>query len=196
MDTTRRFQRAAFILSLASLTVLAVPITTEGKGHRATRPTSSKASQPSPRTRTAVRPAQPVKAQATHRATIRRNPLLQPHTAHQKPVLVRRRAPSRYPFLLGQPRPRVLDLWRIHVIDGDTFSYGADRIRIRGIDTPEVSETGGFEASQRLALLLQEGPVTIIPEGQDKYGRLLADVYVNDRNVAEVLRAEGYAKSR
>ncbi len=89
---------------------------------------------------------------------------------------------------------QMLDSWRIRLIDGDTFAYGAQRIRIRGIDTPEKSESGGFEATQRLDLLLHEGPVTIVPEALDKYGRTVADVYVDGRNVAEVLKAEGYAK--
>jgi len=91
---------------------------------------------------------------------------------------------------------RLLDEWRIRLIDGDTFAYGADRIRIKGIDTPEVSESGGFEASQRLDLLLREGPVMVIPQALDVYGRVVADVYVNNQNVAEVLKEEGYAKSR
>ena len=73
---------------------------------------------------------------------------------------------------------------------------GADRIRIKGIDTPEVSESGGFEASQRLDLLLREGPVMVIPQALDVYGRVVADVYVNNQNVADTLTQEGYAKPR
>jgi len=30
----------------------------------------------------------------------------------------------------------------------------------------------------------------------DRYGRIVADVYVDNQNVAEVLREEGYAKAR
>ena len=67
---------------------------------------------------------------------------------------------------------------------------------LRGIDTPEVSESGGFEATQRLDLLLREGPILVVPQTLDVYGRIVADVYVNDQNVAEVLAAEGYAKRR
>ncbi len=59
-----------------------------------------------------------------------------------------------------QPGTRTLDINKIHVIDGDTFAYGSERIRIRGIDTPELSEAGGVEAADRLRALLQEGPVT------------------------------------
>jgi hypothetical protein len=91
-------------------------------------------------------------------------------------------------------RPQVLDGWQVRLIDGDTFAYGSERIRIRGIDTPEKSESGGFEATQRLDLLLREGQILVVPEAVDKYGRVVADVYVNGRNLAEVLREEGYVK--
>ena len=57
-----------------------------------------------------------------------------------------------------------------------------------------MSESGGLEATQRLDLLLREGPVFVVPQTLDVYGRIVADVYVNDQNVAEVLREEGYAK--
>ena len=88
---------------------------------------------------------------------------------------------------------RLLNEWAIRVIDGDTFAYGAERIRIRGIDTPELSEPGEFEASQRLNLLLREGTVLIIPKAIDKYQRPMVDVYVDHRNVAAIMTGEGYA---
>jgi hypothetical protein len=97
---------------------------------------------------------------------------------------------SREPF----QQERLLESWRIRPIDGDTFAYGSERIRIQGIDTPEVSEAGGFEATQRLDQLLHEGPVTIVPKAIDKYKRTVAEVYVNRRNVAELLLHEGFGK--
>jgi endonuclease YncB( thermonuclease family) len=83
----------------------------------------------------------------------------------------------------------------IHTIDGDTLRMGSERIRLRGIDTPELSEPRGPEARQRLEQLLKEGPVRIVPHGQDVYGRTVADVFVNGKNVAEVLKQEGFAKA-
>ena len=91
-------------------------------------------------------------------------------------------------------RPRLLDGWQIRLIDGDTFAYEGQRIRIRGYNAPEVSEAGGFAATQRLDLLLREGPVTVIPEAKDVYGRTVAEVFVNQKNVSEVMTTEGYAK--
>ena len=82
----------------------------------------------------------------------------------------------------------------IYTIDGDTLRMGQERIRLRGIDTPELTEPRGQEARQRLEQLLKEGPIRIVPHGQDIYGRTVADVFVNGRNVAETLKAEGFAK--
>jgi len=139
----------------------------------------------------------------THHTTVRRTP----HRTGQRAGKGTRREMAahrlwrqvmlaRNPWLRDGQQARLLDEWRIRLIDGDTFSYGAERIRIRGIDTPEVSESGGFEASQRLDLLLREGPIMVIPQALDVYGRIVADVYVNNQNVAEVLKEEGYAKPR
>lgn len=83
----------------------------------------------------------------------------------------------------------------IDTIDGDTLRVGPDRVRLRGINTPELGEPGGEAARERLAELLQQGPIRIVPYGQDVYGRTIADVFVNGRNVAEVLRQEGHAKA-
>ncbi|MEY4526407.1 MAG: hypothetical protein RL768_126 [Nitrospirota bacterium] len=82
----------------------------------------------------------------------------------------------------------------IYTIDGDTLRMGQKRIRLRGIDTPELTEPRGQEARQRLEQLLKEGPIRIVPHGQDVYGRTVADVFVNGRNIAEVLKQEGYEK--
>jgi endonuclease YncB( thermonuclease family) len=83
----------------------------------------------------------------------------------------------------------------IVTIDGDTLRVGANRVRLRGINAPELAEPNGEAARQRLEQLLQEGPIRIVPHGQDVYGRTVADVFVDGRNVAEVLRQEGYAKA-
>jgi endonuclease YncB( thermonuclease family) len=89
---------------------------------------------------------------------------------------------------------RTVDGRQIHVVDGDTFHYGAERIRLKGIDTPELSEPGGPAAKLRLEELLRSGPVRIVPHGRDVYDRLVADVFVDGQNVAQMLSREGYAK--
>lgn len=89
---------------------------------------------------------------------------------------------------------KVLSTLQVRAIDGDTIRVGGERIRLRGIDTPELSEFDGPAAKRRLEELLRSGPIRIAPRGRDVYDRLLADVFVNEQNVAETLIAEGYEK--
>jgi hypothetical protein len=81
-------------------------------------------------------------------------------------------------------------------VDGDTIRVGGERIRLRGIDTPELNEPEGLAAKQRLEELLRSGPMEITPHGRDVYDRLLADVFINGQNVAEILKSEGFTKMR
>jgi micrococcal nuclease len=113
-----------------------------------------------------------------------------------KPAGVRRQSvqlPRRALTRLGL-MARHFESWQVQAVDGDTIRYGTERIRLRGMNAPELSEPGGIQAQQRLAELLSQGNINIIPHGQDVYGRMLADVFIGDRNVADIMTAEGYAK--
>jgi endonuclease YncB( thermonuclease family) len=88
--------------------------------------------------------------------------------------------------ILGQ-REQPLDSSRIRVIDGDTFAYGAERIRLQGFNAAEHSDPDGLEATQRLQKLLRQGRVTMIPKGTDIYGRIVAEIFVDHYNVVELL---------
>jgi endonuclease YncB( thermonuclease family) len=131
---------------------------------------------------------------------------LQPHRQHHPRDSRPHRLPKgRYKIVPYQKQAQASVLGRIsgrrmptsqpiYTIDGDTLRMGQKRIRLRGIDTPELTEPRGQEARQRLEQLLKEGPIRIVPHGQDVYGRTVADVFVNGRNIAEVLKQEGYEK--
>ena len=131
---------------------------------------------------------------------------LQPHRQHRPSGSRPHRLPKgRYKIAPYQKQAQSSALGRIsgrriptrqpiRTIDGDTLRMGSERIRLRGIDTPELSEPRGAEARQRLEQLLNEGPIRIVPHGQDVYGRTVADVFVNGKNLAEVLKQEGFAK--
>ncbi|CUS39352.1 conserved hypothetical protein [Candidatus Nitrospira nitrificans] len=105
--------------------------------------------------------------------------------------------PSRLSTLRARSRHemKVLSTLQMRVVDGDTIRVGGERIRLRGIDTPELSELQGPAAKQRLEELLRSGAIRIEPHGRDVYNRLLADVFVNEQNVAEILRSEGFSKT-
>ncbi|MEQ7873857.1 thermonuclease family protein [Sphingomonas sp. ASV193] len=89
------------------------------------------------------------------------------------------------------------------VVDGDTFYWHGEKIRIAGIDAPEThdlykcrSELAlGEKAAARLRDLLNSGPLVLTPIDRDRdvYGRLLRNVAVNGTDVGEVLVQEGLA---
>lgn len=97
---------------------------------------------------------------------------------------------------------------RVIAIDGDTIAVGAERIRIIGMDAPEIftlekcstpEETRrvlmlGYAGQGRLQNLLNVRRVRIEREGWDKYGRTLARVYVGRDDVAHLMIAEGWAR--
>ncbi len=89
------------------------------------------------------------------------------------------------------------------VVDGDTLKapYGVT-YRVLGYDTPETrfakcdaERRLGKVATRRFDELLRTGEVKVEETGRiDKYGRSLARVYVNGRDVSETMIAEGLAR--
>lgn len=72
------------------------------------------------------------------------------------------------------------------VIDGDTIVVrpaSTDqpiRVRIAGIDAPELKQPYGKEARRRAMRLLRAGVLHIETSRKDKYGRPLADIMLRD----------------
>lgn len=91
------------------------------------------------------------------------------------------------------------------VVDGDTLVVGDNRVRLVGINTPELypkPEPNALEAKQFIENLCPPGKEVGLDiddlEPKDKYGRILAIVYVNVEGSwinlnAELLR-RGYAE--
>lgn len=99
----------------------------------------------------------------------------------------------------------------LEVIDGDTLDVSIDlgfnvqhtlRVRLYGINTPETrtrnkeEKQKGLAAKQRLKDLI-EGKLVLIKTKKDekeKYGRYLAEVYLDETNINKTLIAEGHAQ--
>lgn len=84
--------------------------------------------------------------------------------------------------------------------DGDTIRCGDERIRLTGIDAPELGRCDsrrrrcapgdGKASRQALQRLVAGRDLTIVRLGRDRYGRTLAVVFADDRNLAcQQLRA-------
>ncbi len=89
------------------------------------------------------------------------------------------------------------------VVDGDTLRSPAGvRYRLLGLDAPETARAEsdeelmlGMKAKWRLQTLIASGEARIIEKGKlDKFGRTLATLTVNGKDIAETLIAEGLAR--
>ena len=85
-----------------------------------------------------------------------------------------------------------------YVVDGDTLDVnGVGRIRLVGVNTPEVGEPGYQEAKDFVKSKCLGKVVGLdIDDAKhyDKYGRILAVVYIRNTNVNAELLKRGYAE--
>jgi micrococcal nuclease len=87
----------------------------------------------------------------------------------------------------------------IHIADGDTITVLTEskrqiKIRLNGIDCPEKAQAYGNKAKQFTKDLVAGKVVTVQAYGQDKYGRTIGDVILEDgRNLNQELVKAGYA---
>ena len=90
------------------------------------------------------------------------------------------------------------------VLDGDTFKAVIDlgfdfvteqKLRLRGLDAPEIESKDGKEAKAFLERILKKnnGPVLIKTVKSDKYDRYLADVWVGETYLNQKLIDAGLA---
>ncbi len=93
------------------------------------------------------------------------------------------------------------------VIDGDTIAIGAARVRLEGIDAPEIEQTcgrsrlGGWlltwkcgkEAADHLARLVRDRTVSCESRGSDAFGRMLGTCTVSGLEINADLVRQGLA---
>jgi endonuclease YncB( thermonuclease family) len=88
-------------------------------------------------------------------------------------------------------------------IDGDTLQLGDMRLRLHGIDAPELRQTCenaagaiwscGRRAASELAAAVAGGEVHCISRERDRYQRLVATCWAAGRDVGQSLVAHGWA---
>jgi micrococcal nuclease len=88
-----------------------------------------------------------------------------------------------------------------YVVDGDTvhvrpLAGGAvHKIRLTGMDAPEICQTGGAAARQALQGRVLQRSVTVSPQGVDDYGRDLAVIYLSREDIGQWMVQRGHAWS-
>ena len=104
----------------------------------------------------------------------------------------------------------LIPVYYSRTIDGDTIEVEVRRrlnIRLRNIDVEELSTEKGVEAKkyvEELFNLIGDNHILIFiptncPEKLmdfNSFERIIADIYVNKKNLADVLRSKGYEKSK
>lgn len=79
------------------------------------------------------------------------------------------------------------------VVDGDTIEAGGQDVRLQGIDAPERDQPHGGRATAALKSLILHRRVRLEVQGADQYGRLIAVVYRDGRNINRWLVEQGHA---
>lgn len=87
------------------------------------------------------------------------------------------------------------------VVDGDTLKFGKQRVRLYGIDAPELHQTcdGGTWAAGRLARealveIIAAQPVTcVVVVPSDRYGRPISTCSVGKMDLAKEMAVHGWA---
>ncbi len=106
-------------------------------------------------------------------------------------------------WLSEQKPPRVIASGEVYVIDGDTIDIADERYRLIGFDTPETyrpecdsERQRGDQATARLRALIDVASEVAlnVQQNRDKYGRWLATLEIDGRDVGDILIGEGLAR--
>ena len=86
----------------------------------------------------------------------------------------------------------------VKIIDGDTIKILTSerqqiKVRLYGIDAPEKKQPYGTAAKRYLSDLIAGKTVQIEELGKDRYKRVLGIVYLDGKDVNEILVLNGYA---
>nr|DAR26794.1 MAG TPA: nuclease-like protein [Caudoviricetes sp.] len=86
----------------------------------------------------------------------------------------------------------------IKIYDGDTITALTSqkekiKIRLYGIDAPELKQPFGKASKRHLIDLISNKSLNINEKGKDKYGRTLAVLYNGDQDINAQMVADGYA---
>jgi micrococcal nuclease len=85
------------------------------------------------------------------------------------------------------------------VVDGDTVWLKAAasgqvlKVRLQGIDAPEICQPGGVEAGQALKRQVLGQQVLLVSRAHDKYGRTVGTLHLQGQDMGRWLVSQGYA---
>lgn len=108
--------------------------------------------------------------------------------------------------LFAHPGGSVRIVGQAHVLDGDTIEVHGRRIRLHGIDAPELQQecrrdagrnatpyACGAEAKAALERIIRGNMVLCKPQGHDAYGRILAACTARSIDIGREMVRQGWA---
>lgn len=82
------------------------------------------------------------------------------------------------------------------VVDGDTFQLSSGkRVRLMGVDSPEIERCGGLEAKKVLTGLVLNKKVQLKEEVTEAFGRSLALVYADGKLINQIILESGWGRT-
>ncbi len=101
-----------------------------------------------------------------------------------------------------KPPEREIDLAVAKVVrvsDGDTVTVVfakngmKKKIRLATIDAPEFNQRFGIQSRESLRKLVYKKNVRVLPSAKDKYGRVVAEIFIGDVNINVEQLKRGFA---
>jgi endonuclease YncB( thermonuclease family) len=81
-----------------------------------------------------------------------------------------------------------------HVIDGDTIKIRGMKIRLAGINAPELDQPYGVKSKYEMVKIVKGKTVYVVPDGTTSYDRIVATCYVDgDVDIGAELIKRGLA---
>ncbi len=93
------------------------------------------------------------------------------------------------------PMPKSMTLkGRAYVIDGDTIAIGGTKVRLAGIDAPELNMPWGQKSKWAMVAICKGQTITAELDGERSYDRLVGTCYLPDgRDIGAELIKQGLA---
>ena len=84
---------------------------------------------------------------------------------------------------------------KAHVIDGDTIVVKRQKIRLAGVNAPELDQAWGQKSKWEMVKILKGKVVKVVPNGETSYDRIVATFYIDgDKDIGAELISRGLAR--
>lgn len=118
-----------------------------------------------------------------------------PKPAPNQNLPVRPKIHRPVPKAMIEPRPRGTEVTgHAHIIDGDTISIGRTKVRLAGIDAPEIDMPFGRKSKWAMVDICKGQKVRVVMHGETSHDRQVGTGYLPDgRDIGAELVKRGLA---